>query len=203
MGTCQRRHAYHAFITEEHGASCGVTGSPFIDDCDDDQAGNLLARIYGPLDPPVDPPTGHLIEFDQREFLANPTDHGLGETGFVYVPVECADGATCRVHIAFHGCKQTTDMNNEFPLPLVKSGVVSSIEFELLDGVATILLDGHNNPGLRAEDRSFSFPTVSLSVAQINSVPLAPCLGIQATANRFLIRKAMELIISHKIVQAL
>jgi hypothetical protein len=53
-------------------------------------------------------PSGQLIEFDQSSFLANPTSHGLNDTGFVYVPTDCASGATCKPHIAFHGCKQTS-----------------------------------------------------------------------------------------------
>ena len=102
------RPAGHAFITEDQGATCSTTDSPFINDCDYDQAGDLLQHIYGPLDPPVAAPSGQLIEFDQAEFLPNPTSHGLNDTGFVYVPADCAAGEACRVHIAFHGCKQTT-----------------------------------------------------------------------------------------------
>ena len=48
-----------------------------------------------------------MIAFDQGAFLADPTAHGLDPTGHVYVPSSCAQGATCRVHIAFHGCQQT------------------------------------------------------------------------------------------------
>ena len=102
------RPAGHAFITENQGPSCGTTNSPFINDCDYDQAGDLLQHIYGPLNPPSETPSGQLIEFDQSAFLANPTSHGLNDTGFVYLPANCASGATCQVHIAFHGCKQTT-----------------------------------------------------------------------------------------------
>jgi poly(3-hydroxybutyrate) depolymerase len=50
-----------------------------------------------------------MIAFDQGAFLANPTAHGMAETGYVYVPPACLDGAVCRVHIAFHGCQQTGD----------------------------------------------------------------------------------------------
>jgi poly(3-hydroxybutyrate) depolymerase len=102
------RPAGHAFITENQGPSCGTTSSPFINDCDYDQAGDLLQHIYGPLNPPSETPGGQLIAFDQAAFLTNPTSHGLNETGFVYMPADCASGAACRVHIAFHGCKQTT-----------------------------------------------------------------------------------------------
>ena len=102
------RPAGHAFITEDQGAACSRTSSPFINDCDYDQAGDLLQHIHGPLDPPATEPSGRLIEFDQAAFLPNPKSHGMNDTGFVYVPADCAAGETCRVHIAFHGCKQTT-----------------------------------------------------------------------------------------------
>lgn len=76
--------------------------------CDYDQAGDLLQHIYGPLEPPVADPSGQLIEFDQAAFLPKPKSHGMDDTGLVYVPAACAAGEACRVHIAFHGCKQTS-----------------------------------------------------------------------------------------------
>lgn len=99
--------AGHAFVTEHHGAACPATASPYINDCDYDQAGALLAHIYGELNPPAATPGGNMLVFDQGEFLADPTAHGLDRTGHLYVPSSCAQGATCRVHIAFHGCQQT------------------------------------------------------------------------------------------------
>ncbi len=98
--------AGHAFITEDEGAACGMTQSPFINDCDYDQAGDLLQHIHGPLNPPGAEPEGELVEFDQSEFQPHPTAHGLASSGFAYVPGNCAQGAPCRVHVAFHGCKQ-------------------------------------------------------------------------------------------------
>ena len=102
--------AGHAFVTEDEGSACDVTRSPFINDCDYDQAGAILAHLYGPLEPPARSPAGALLEFDQTEFLADATRHGLATTGFVYVPASCAGAAACRVHVAFHGCKQTAEL---------------------------------------------------------------------------------------------
>lgn len=99
--------AGHAFITESHGSACAITQPPFINDCDYDQAGALLEHIYGDLDPPAAEPGGTMVAFDQSAFLPDPTAHGLAQTGFAYVPQACAQGAVCRVHIAFHGCRQT------------------------------------------------------------------------------------------------
>jgi poly(3-hydroxybutyrate) depolymerase len=99
--------AGHAFVTESHGSTCPTTASPYINDCDYDQAGALLAHLYGELNPPSAAPSGSMIAFDQSAFLADPTAHGLDGIGHVYVPSSCAQGAACRVHIAFHGCQQT------------------------------------------------------------------------------------------------
>ncbi len=101
--------AGHGMVTEDRGNSCGSTGSPFLNDCDFDLAGRILAHIHGPLDPPAAAPDGRVIEFAQAEFLHDPTAHGMAETGFAYVPADCAEGAACGVHVAFHGCRQNAD----------------------------------------------------------------------------------------------
>ena len=101
--------AGHAFVTEDRGNACGVTAPPFINDCDYDQAGALLRHLYGALNPPAERLGGELIEFDQSEFLPDPTAHGMATSGFAYVPADCAAGESCRVHVAFHGCRQSRD----------------------------------------------------------------------------------------------
>ena len=98
--------AGHAFITEGPAAPCAATREPFINDCDYDQAGAILRHLYGALQPPSASPRGVLAPFDQAEFLRRPRAHGLDDTGFVYVPAACRDSAGCRVHVAFHGCRQ-------------------------------------------------------------------------------------------------
>ena len=30
----------------------------------------------------------------------------MADEGFLYVPKDCAAGAPCRLHVAFHGCRQ-------------------------------------------------------------------------------------------------
>jgi poly(3-hydroxybutyrate) depolymerase len=99
-------HAGHAFVTDGEGAACGLSAKPFVVDCDYDQAGEVLAHIYGKLNPRSETPTGAYIEFDQQPFTSELADPGLADRGVVYVPRTCASTATCRVHIAFHGCAQ-------------------------------------------------------------------------------------------------
>ncbi len=99
--------AGHAFITEGQGRACELTGAPFVVHCGYDQAGDLLAHIYGQLEPRVAEPAGQYVVFDQKSFAkGDDPDHGMSDRGVVYVPPACRDGAGCRVHIAFHGCGQ-------------------------------------------------------------------------------------------------
>ncbi len=102
--------AGHGFVTVDSGGPCAETGPPFVNACGYDQAGALLGTLLGPLAPPSAAPAGRLLAFDQRAFLPDPTAHGLAATGFVYVPDTCAATPGCRVHVAFHGCRQTADL---------------------------------------------------------------------------------------------
>ena len=100
--------AGHGFVTEDGPVACGTTAAPFVNDCDLDQAHEILDFLHGPLQPPAaaTPPP---VEFDQSRYLANPLPRGMAETGWVYVPVSCRSGDSCRVHIVFHGCEQNAE----------------------------------------------------------------------------------------------
>ncbi len=104
--------AGHGFVVEDGGIACGATGTPFINDCDYDQAGAILAHLYGPLAARGVADPDRLLAFDQAEFLADPPSHGMAMRGFVYVPEPCAAAtseAPCRLHVALAGCRQTPD----------------------------------------------------------------------------------------------
>ena len=107
--------AGHAFIVEEANGECGETESPFLNDCDYDQAGDILGQLYGALEPPEAMDERRLLTFDQSEFLADPEAHGMASIGFIYIPADCVGGSSCQLHIAFAGCKQTpADIGNLF-----------------------------------------------------------------------------------------
>jgi hypothetical protein len=101
--------AGHAFVTDDEGSACDVSGEPYVVNCNYDQAGALLKQIYGELQPRAATPTGDFIDFNQRPFFAEDESFGLAETGVVYVPKACSETAGCRVHIAFHGCSQNRE----------------------------------------------------------------------------------------------
>jgi len=96
--------AGHAMVTDDRGGPCAHTEAPFIVDCDYDAAGALLAHLLGKLEPRARSETGKLLRFDQNDY-AEAKAISLDETGFVYVPAACTGGG-CRVHVAFHGCRQ-------------------------------------------------------------------------------------------------
>ncbi len=99
--------AQHAMPTDSYGNPCDYLGSPFINNCGFDAAGELLRHIYGSLKPKkTGALSGSFIEFDQSEFIADPNAHSMDNTGWVYVPASCQQGHKCRVHIVFHGCQQ-------------------------------------------------------------------------------------------------
>jgi poly(3-hydroxybutyrate) depolymerase len=105
--TLVEKEGGHAFITEQGGAACGVTATPYVSDCDYDQAKAILTWIYGPLAEPSAEPKGRFILFDQQPF-SEPGD-GFADEGVVYVPPSCTEQPGCRVHIALHGCQQSRE----------------------------------------------------------------------------------------------
>lgn len=105
-----REDAGHAMISvADPGANaCPSSEPPYINRCGDfDAAGELLGHLLGPLAPRQAPAAGALHSFDQRPFLGKePAASGMADEGFVFVPPACTAGG-CRVHVAFHGCRQT------------------------------------------------------------------------------------------------
>jgi hypothetical protein len=104
--------AGHAFVTDDQGGACELTGKPYVVDCDYDQAAEVLRHIYGELAPRAATPAGTFLEFDQTRFTKGYDDHGMEARGVVYIPPACRETA-CRVHIAFHGCAQNRDATGD------------------------------------------------------------------------------------------
>jgi len=98
--------AGHGFPTEDEGIGCTTANEPWIVDCDYDAAGALLAQLYGTLQPRGKSHDDRLQAFDQRRYAAADALSSLEPLGYVYVPKRCEQGATCKVHVAFHGCRQ-------------------------------------------------------------------------------------------------
>lgn len=103
--------AGHGFVTEQGAITCADTEPDFLIDCDIDQAGDILSWLYGALADPVATVAEGLLTFDQSLYTQGAA--GMDDQAFVYVPAACAAGATCRLHIALHGCKQGREVIGE------------------------------------------------------------------------------------------
>lgn len=101
----------HVFPTDFDASgnnSCGSSASPYIANCGYDGAKAVLQKLYGTLNPRNNtPPSANFVEFDQTPYTGgNP---GMAATGWLYVPASCQQGAQCKLHVALHGCQQSTD----------------------------------------------------------------------------------------------
>jgi poly(3-hydroxybutyrate) depolymerase len=104
--------AGHTMPTEDFGNTCGASESPFISDCNFDAAERLLKHVYRFSNPKAAP--GKLqpvLAFDQSAFFD--TDDpaiSMNSVAHLYVPAACRAGKRCRLHVAFHGCKQYQEL---------------------------------------------------------------------------------------------
>ncbi|MEZ5462474.1 hypothetical protein [Dokdonella sp.] len=96
----------HTFPTLATGARCDHSESPYIGSCGFDGAGDILGQLYASDADAAEAATGDLRTFNQNAYLPEGEDALLADTGYVYIPKACSDGATCGLHIAFHGCQQ-------------------------------------------------------------------------------------------------
>ncbi len=84
--------AGHAFVTDDSGlAARDRSSSPYVVNCDYDQAGDLLAHIYGKLNARVATPAGKFIDFNQEPFTEDEPLNGLAVSGVIYVPRQMRD----------------------------------------------------------------------------------------------------------------
>ena len=85
-----------------------MLASPFINYCDYDMAGAILAHIYGALNPRVDPIDSHVVEVNQSDHVPKgftAASASMADTAFAYVPTKCKTSPdSCRIHVVYHGC---------------------------------------------------------------------------------------------------
>lgn len=103
-----RPDAGHTFLTVDAGNACDVTASPFLGDCDYDQAEAILKWVYGGLQRPSQREEGKYVIFNQSPFVSG-LGHGLSSEGVVYIPKACVEQGGCRLHIVLHGCEQNRE----------------------------------------------------------------------------------------------
>jgi len=98
--------AAHGFPTVSEGGPCDVDAAPWILACGYDAAGELLQYLYDGLREPAGEVAGELVEFGQARYVERGELASMAETGLLFVPKDCAAGKPCRLHVAFHGCRQ-------------------------------------------------------------------------------------------------
>jgi hypothetical protein len=98
--------ATHGMPTIAEGGACDADEPPWILACGFDAAGEMLQFLYDGLAPPAGEPGGELLDFDQSRYVRRGALASMADRGFVFVPGDCAAGWPCRVHVAFHGCRQ-------------------------------------------------------------------------------------------------
>ncbi|MDR2364506.1 MAG: PHB depolymerase family esterase [Zoogloeaceae bacterium] len=99
--------------------ACPETGGAFINTCvvgktAYDAAASALQFFYGPLKHVASKKLkGEILSFNQayytlldEEDAIDPIRVSMSNTGYLYVPPACKQGEACRLHIAFHGCRQ-------------------------------------------------------------------------------------------------
>jgi poly(3-hydroxybutyrate) depolymerase len=96
--------AVHGMPTVSTGHPCDTFASPFLNACNYDAAGELLEHLYGPLNEPAET-SAELLPVTQEPY----DKAGLTEQAWLYAPADCRNGAACGLHIAFHGCAQSTE----------------------------------------------------------------------------------------------
>jgi hypothetical protein len=107
------QRAGHAIATVSAGnPDCSASQPPFLNACKYDAAGELLKQLYGKLQGPAAKEVGRLARFDQKPFGAR--EISMDEEGYVFIPKVC-EALSCRVHVAFHGCRQgAAEVKEEF-----------------------------------------------------------------------------------------
>ncbi len=98
----------HVFPTLDQGGDCLVSSPPFIGNCGYDAVGAMFSHLLDEATTPTAAPSGKIITIDQQA-LAPTSGKTLADQGYAYVPQACTAGASCSVHISFHGCNQNAE----------------------------------------------------------------------------------------------
>ncbi|MGZ5857433.1 MAG: extracellular catalytic domain type 2 short-chain-length polyhydroxyalkanoate depolymerase, partial [Burkholderiaceae bacterium] len=102
--------AAHGWESPYGTVACATQASPYVINCGtQDAEHDYLTQFYGTLNAKSTPSTlgGTFIEFDQTEFISGtPASNSLANSGWMYVPADCAAMKACKVEIVVHGCQQ-------------------------------------------------------------------------------------------------
>lgn len=95
--------AQHSMVTDDYGNACSFLGSPYINNCQVDSAGDFFAHVYSGFQRGSKAVSSNLFSYKQTgKYSAG----SMGDTGYIYIPTACQQGAQCKISVAFHGCNQ-------------------------------------------------------------------------------------------------
>lgn len=97
----------HHFPTEDSGTGCDVSEPPFIASCGYNAASEMMQHIVTTTTQKVTS-KGQLYSLDQQQ-LGGEDASGLADSAYLYAPAPCLQGASCLVHVSFHGCNQNIE----------------------------------------------------------------------------------------------
>lgn len=108
-----QRDFAHNLPVAAKGDDCGQSVSPYLGHCGFDAAGAIFAQLYGPAPRTATTAKGQLRTFDQDALRPGGADAFLADSGYLYLPPDCAAGKPCGLLVALHGCKQNADAVGE------------------------------------------------------------------------------------------
>ena len=97
--------APHGMPTIAGDGACEEMVSPFLNNCGYDAAGELLKSVSTIDNPRAAEQDGELLPVSQP----GARDAEMLDEALLFVPAACAQGKSCGLHIAFHGCQQSTE----------------------------------------------------------------------------------------------
>ena len=111
--------AGHGWESPDGLVPCNRTRAPFINLCYNssedrgayDSEEVWLEQFFGPLKPKgLRSLHGTVLTFDQTQFTPGGATAtiSVADTGYVFVPRNCADGGSCGLVLALHGCAQSS-----------------------------------------------------------------------------------------------
>lgn len=103
--------ASHGFPTLRTKNTCSQKGLPWLVNCGVDLANHLLTHLYGSLNPFAPFREENLLRFHQKPYID--IHSTMMNEGYLYVPAPCQKGDSCRLHVAFHGCRQSPEFVGE------------------------------------------------------------------------------------------
>ena len=102
----------HGVPTVDAGVACDSFEPPYLNACGYDAAGEMLSAIHAGEDGDL-APRGTAAGTLTTVAVPGAADASLLEEAYLYVPQVCADGERCGLHVFFHGCQMSSELQGD------------------------------------------------------------------------------------------